>query len=265
MAPSSLKRAASPVYALNHSSSSLKRIRSTTTPPGQTICRFCKRGFSSIAGHLAQNAICGEKEVQAMQAHCESKSMKIGACGDSTYSKNQSFDEDSEYISPYDDGSGGHGMSVHSETDLPYMVVQEVDTTPLAETHFSDDDDKELAEEEKAEPSNNNASSSSTSLPFPSPSPSHNISPSPKPYEPAGKISFPSHRKAGCPIQINSTSPPDPKPTLYDKWEAEWDVHNQGSIYGPFKNEMEWEIAQWAKVKHIGKNDLNGLLSLPGV
>ena len=35
--------------------------------------------------------------------------------------------------------------------------------------------------------------------------------------------------------------------------------------YAPFKTQMEWEIAKWAKLYGAGANSLTKLLSIPGV
>lgn len=261
MPPSNLKTLKRVVPFSTGVKSSLKKFRLDSPADWKVRCYHCGKSFPyNLEKHFALDYLCG---IQHHQEELE-RAERLRSQTDDV--KNQLFPEadwdfgENDNLPSYNPDQQEDIFVVQSAMDLKPVHVVEIDTTILAEYvqehHGTDDSPEDIVTQVNANQTN--------SAPPPNYSPRLMPDPSPPTYDPVGRILFPENRQAGQPVPTSGT-PTDGGATLFDDWLERFRSKNQGPMYGPMQSSIDWEICHWAKTKHIGKNDLDALLSLPGV
>lgn len=174
---------------------------------------------------------------------------------------------DDQSIDDYDEAEDV--AAVKRMKDLGFFPPAEVDIDLDTEPFFMEDvrsqDDDDFDDDPLAIP---NIPSQ-----FPAPKPSPNdLDPIPDRSPHVGddlhtdifRVPYPKALKAGAP-KLGPDGRPLTCESAYRKWEARWKEEFKWGSYRPFRNQMEWDICQWAKLTAPSKACVDHLLDIPNV
>lgn len=250
-------------------SGSTKKSRQTTTTPStgpiaNEFCCYCEDTFLSLSKHLAQKRSC-RVQATAHQVAQEraaralvSQRLQRPAQFDQPPSADQDYDDDPPFENqppPLRDSDEDMELVDGLPADFvefaegPTMTLEEALSRPTTPDPPDDDDHLPPNNLTVDEISNaNNPVRSGAGIPDP-----HIV-------EPVRIIPFPPEHRAGQPINDKIYYTPTAK------WHKEWnEVHSTDTPWAPFSTKLEWDICHWAKIVCEGKNDVDALLSIPGV
>lgn len=250
------KSARAPLPYARVSRSSLRRPPTSPEAAGKQICPHCLKGFVSVSRHQAQAFKCGlQARLDAISDTQARELQRTLAEGEPLDPNMDWLDEDMEIDGEEYKWENDPGV-VQFVEDMGLFDVDELETVPLEESILYSDEEEEAPVDPP--PPYNNPPLNNVPLP-----PCH--VPEPSRYEPLGKKKFDPAKRAGAPLPGYPDGENSSSRNLYQDWVADWKAKNQGPIYGPFDNQMDWDFCKWAKENHLKKGVVNSLLKIPGV